>query len=435
MKEDYQEELIGVKTPLNVVEIQAPGIEMESILTRIEPINGVFNPEEEMEKLRFMMSRIEDRKEVIGLFKSKLSRQREAWAVCRNTIEEQIMFKPDLSREEMVGIIGIFASNYGFPPAQIEVAESLVDEYIDVHRRVIEFREKFPKNRDLLEKLSSVRISKAEAEGVEISVGPVAIEIFCPENVFLKMGTNTTSSWDMGYATQSIARNPIPYLVLNEDSPWHEIYSMSSTLVHEREHQKNKILGPRLYSTKEIETDVLKGMEKDILGSLVMKASDKLLRSTKLLGAKETLETVALFRRYKRARDFDERSLFVKACMQRAREVALNYVKDEIIAMKAEADVSPHGGEYNIFSNQDGSFYDYLQFFREKLHKDKGDKLWQEASQRILVDEYKEIIDNSIMAFDDLKDRGYSRKEVIALLFDKRLQEWPKTAKRLLEQR
>lgn len=65
----------------------------------------------------------------------------------------------------------------------------------------------------------------------------------------------------------------------------------------------------------------------------------------------------------------------------------------------------------------------------------KNDPLWKETVQKILVDEYEKIIVSSIESLKELFYEGYTKENAIALLFDKRLPEWPKTVKRLLEQR
>ena len=74
--------------------------EMESILQRVDTLGGVFNPDEEVKNLWSVPK--EQRREAVSTFKDKLARQREAWALCRTSIEERIESDPDLPREEMI---------------------------------------------------------------------------------------------------------------------------------------------------------------------------------------------------------------------------------------------------------------------------------------------------------------------------------------------
>ena len=55
--------------------------------------------------------------------------------------------------------------------------------------------------------------------------------------------------------------------------------------------------------------------------------------------------------------------------------------------------------------------------------------------QKILVDEYQEILGNALRAFDDLSKSTGNVGKSIALLTDKGLPEWPKTVLRILKQR
>jgi len=115
---------------------------MAPILGKVPRIEGVFSPDEEVRKLWLVPK--DQKREVVASFKDKLARQREAWALCRTSVEQRIDSNPDLPREEMVGIIREFASNYGFAEPHVKTAEALVDNYIEMHDRVTEVREKFP---------------------------------------------------------------------------------------------------------------------------------------------------------------------------------------------------------------------------------------------------------------------------------------------------
>jgi hypothetical protein len=90
------------------------------------------------------------------------------------------------------------------------------------------------------------------------------------------------------------------------------------------------------------------------------------------------------------------------------------------------------GYSYDIWFKQNNSSYDYLSHTRNQEDSD----LYKEYSKKILVEEHKKIIENAIFTFDQLKKNGgYTIEQTIALLSDKPLNQWPKTAKRLLEKK
>ena len=79
--------------------------------------------------------------------------------------------------------------------------------------------------------------------------------------------------------------------------------------------------------------------------------------------------------------------------------------------------------------------YDYLAYLRnwEEL---KDDPFYQETANRILVQEYKTIVEKAVAAYAELvSNEVYTYQEATALLTDKPLTDWPKTARRLLEQK
>ena len=68
--------------------------------------------------------------------------------------------------------------------------------------------------------------------------------------------------------------------------------------------------------------------------------------------------------------------------------------------------------------------------------KFKDDPFYQEIAQRMLVQEYRAIVENAVNSYAELVNKGkYSTQEATAFLTDKPLADWPKTIRRLLEQK
>lgn len=400
---------------------------MDSILQRVRPIEGVFNPDEEVKKLWSVPK--EQRREAVSAFKDKLARQREAWALCRTRIGERIESNPDLPKEEMVEMVREFASHYGFAENHVKVAESLVDDYLEMHRRVNEAREKYPDDMALIERLSGVKFTKSDAEDFTVVAGPMSIEISCSG---FNAGRICEKSKDPvvgfkygGFASMSSNSKPVYYIVVNKGYSSSDPAYYSTIAPHEREHQKNRILAPKLYGKDEVRTDVRESLNRGVLGFLRHRVGER------LLGFERKFED-EVWGRYTSAKDPEEKAFLLGEYMRLKREDALNRAKDEIIARKTEPDHVSWGNDSFLFGV--GGSYDFLAYLRD-WNKKKDDSLWQEIAKRVLVDEYSSIIDNAIVAFDQLRGSGCSQAETIAMLSDKRLADWPKTVRRLTEEK
>ncbi|MBI4096774.1 MAG: hypothetical protein HY425_03610 [Candidatus Levybacteria bacterium] len=409
-----------------VAEKTPQAMAMDSILQRVPPIEGLFNPDEEVQRLWLVPK--EQRKDALIVFKDTLSRQREAWALCRTTIEEKIEANPDIPKQELVGIIGQFASSYGFAGSHISTAERLIDDYIVQHKRVREIREEYPDDVKLVNRLTKMKFNTADAKDFDVKVGPMSIEISCSgfnaDRIYGGSKDPVVGSRYGGFASQSRDKKPVYYLVINKDFIENPAF-YSIIVPHEREHQKNKILSPKLYGQSGVRADVRERLNWGTIGFLRHQIGER------LLGFERKLED-EVFERYESTKNPEEKAFLLGEYMRLRRENALNNVKDEIIAMKKEPNFTREA--YNIFLKQDGGAYDYLKYLRD-WDKKKGDPLWQETSKRVFIDEYRDIIDSAIAAFDRLKGEGYSQAEIIAALSDKRLSEWSKTVRRLSEAR
>jgi len=382
---------MGFETPTpSEAETQKPVINMAHILEKVAPIEGTFAPDEEVQKL-WSVPR-EQRREAVSVFKDKLTRQREAWALCRTNIEERIEANPDLPREEMVGIVKEFALHYGFADSHVKVAESLVDDYMKMHRRVNQVREEYPDNIALINRLTGMKFTTSDESDFTVEVGPMSIEISCSGfnagRIFERSEDPVVFKY-RGFASISIDAKPYYYLVISRD-----IGNIQAqyTRDHEVEHQKNRILAPKLYDTSEVRGDVREQLNRGIRGFLRHQIGERVLRFGRDFESE-------VFQQYESAKDPERKAFLLAEYMRLKRETALNSAKDEIVA-KFKAEIphmvqfgySRYGGDLStFFLSQNGDDYDYLHDLRERTDK-KGDSLWQETARRVLVDEYGHII-------------------------------------------
>jgi len=383
---------------------------MEPFLRRVPPIKGVFSPDEEVQKLWSVPK--EKRREAVLAFRGKLARQREAWALCRTTIEEKIEANPDVPREEMVEIIGQFASNYGFAESHTQLAEKLIDDYILAHKRVVEVREKYPDEIALINRLTGMKFTNADAGDFNVSVGPMSIDISCSGFNARRMRERSKDpvvGFERGgFASESNDRPPIYYTVIDADKA--DSYYPYHPLKHEHEHEKNKLLKPISYPRG--------------IGFFGHQVLEKALRFERKFEHE-------LWKRYFLSKDTQQKSFFREEYMKMKREEGLDKAKDEIVSCLKDRSFSGLRNELGrLFFSKEGS-YDYLADLRN-WERGKDDPLWKETSQKLLVDEYRAIIESAVDHFGQLIYSGYTKEEAIALLFDKPLSNWPKTVRRLL---
>jgi hypothetical protein len=78
---------------------------------------------------------------------------------------------------------------------------------------------------------------------------------------------------------------------------------------------------------------------------------------------------------------------------------------------------------------------DYLADVRD-WKKMEHEPIYQEVAQRMLVNEYRNIIQNAVNSYGELAQKGrYTVQETSALLYDKPLSDWPKMVRRILMQK
>ncbi len=367
------------------------------------PIKEVFSPEKELSKIRKAPKN--EKRELLSVFKENLAKQREALANCRVFIERSIEFNHDVPGENLVRIIQYFRKEYGFTDEQRRIAEQLIDEYYENRRKVLEIRKLFPNDIDLIKKLTSVQLSKTDK--LNVTVGPMTIDIstegFNAGRIYEKADSPVIDFKHGGFASQSDDADPIFYIVLNEDKDMRKLFNdPTGTRVrqHEHEHQKNKLFRAMFeYTSRKQEINYL-------------------------------------WRNYEIEDDEKYKRTFLENYFYAQREHAWEEVKDEITASLQNKSLSRLQQDLDwMFLQQRDNSYDYLAFLRDFEPK-KDDLLYQETSQRMLVEEYKSTIEKAATSFADLVNKGeYSIQEAIALLMDKSLSYWPKTVQRLLENR
>lgn len=365
------------------------------------PIKEVFSPAEELSRIRKAPK--SEKRELLSVFKENLMRQREALANCRVFIERSIEFDHDIPRGNLFWIIENFGKEYRFTNKQKQIAWGLVDGYYRNRNKVLDIRERLPDDIALVKELTGVQFSKIDK--LNVAVGPMTIDMstegFNARRIYEKAGGRVIDFQYGGFASQSSGADPVFYIVVNEDKDIRKSYddpTGTRTRQHEYEHQKNKLFRAVFeHTSSEQEIDYL-------------------------------------WRDYEIEDDEKYKRIFLENYFYERRKQALEQVKDEIIACLQDEALWQLQQDLDwIFLQKKNDPYDYLAFLRDFEAK-KDDPLYQETSQKMLVEEYASIIKKAVTSFADLVNKGgYSIQESIALLTDKSLSHWPKTIQRLLE--
>ncbi len=379
---------------------QLLSFDFEEQLRDTPPIEGVFSPEDELAKIKSLPN--EQKREALTIFKENLARQREALSACRVFIERSIEFNHDAPREKLIALIEKFGAQYGFNDQQKQIAEQVVDRYYENRQKVLEVRRQFSDNHELVGELTGVNLGKDEK--LDVSVGPMTIDIdtegFNAGRLYEKADHPVIGFQYGGFASQSENETPVYYVVINQNK-WIRTKKFNDptsekTRMHEYEHQKNKLFRA-VFEHKNAPTE--------------------------LVG-------------YVGEQDPKTKKIILEDFLSASRTAALERARDEITACLYDRTLPQLQHQLSsLFFEQKNNPYDYLAYLRS-WEEFKDDTFYQETTQRMLVQEYRTIIGDALGSYAELVKKGqYSTWEATALLTDKPLADWPKTIRRLLEQK
>lgn len=418
----------------------------EQVFGLIEPIESPFSPREELAKVRSLGK--PDRPHALAEFKSKLIRQREAWALCRFVIENMIANPTKISRAGLHSIIYKFAANYGFAPDQIEIAKNIVDEYWQTRSRIQMLMSEFDSvpdcNLALARRLTGLPFPGANNDDFSIFLSPYAINIACSQQFAEQIRSGPIATGDMkihGFARNSA--DDVPYsVIISQYSDGSKLEDKQGTIDHEDQHHKYRILKKYFDQPWQLSSALQTKLRSFRLLTRVYRATRLLLSRIRVVyrGSASPLKQVeqayydiVILRHYGlMAESKSDRDFFLRQYMEAKRYLALKRVKDEIFAMKINKWQQVHAE----FCSYDGGTYDYLNSERNNIPSENdSDGDYSRMSDLVFKKEYGNIIFSGELSFDRLVDAGYSIQIAIALLTDVELENWPKTIDRILNQK
>jgi hypothetical protein len=388
-------------------------LEFQKFLKENPPIEGVFSPQEELKRIRKIENR-EEKKKALEEFKDKLIRQRKALAKLHRFLERTIFFNPNVPKEELMKIFRKFSENYGFDNLQNQIIENMIEGYYEQRRRVLEIRQKFPDDRDLVYRLTGVRLRPNDK--VKIGTGPMTLDIivnaFNTGRLYERSENPTIEIYRVptGFASYTVEECPIYYIVINEEGVKKYYGDPEARAIKMHEYQHHKF---NLY--------------RGVWGQFTRQYEEKNRLSERLYieYAMSLIEE----------KDPEERKKILKDYLRIQQKEALRKAKDEILATLSERSIRALKSVLDLLFFKEDSPYDYLKKERE-LTNYFDDPILEEMIQEILVKEYREIIERAIDAYAELIEKGkYSQLDANALLYDVPLENWPNMVRRLLEEK
>lgn len=368
----------------------------------------VFNPEEEMTKVRATPK--EDRKRAVEVYKKKLTFQKEGLGRIQKKIMDELKKAPDASPEELAKTAEELNRRYGLTKEQISASTAFLEEYSGKHKAIKETREKYPDNISLYKAVFGV-----EPKGqIEVMEGPMSLYFRCfdeydyahifngeySSNARIEDSEKERAGDSVGV---SVHGSLIPELrgVITAESSYHH-YSpefSKETFNHEEQHAIKKLFKEKRRNTYIVESiEASKG-------------------------------------------DLDEQLKLVRRFFRETRQDEEARAKDEIMAFfKEKEDARPERikdilfESYNYFGEDEWTIGKVEQnrgviFEAENLTEDVVKKIESEVNGV----EYRGVVNGGVDAFASLRQGGLSVEESIGILIGEPLLKWPKIARRIRE--
>ncbi|MDP2598437.1 MAG: hypothetical protein Q8P49_01250 [Candidatus Liptonbacteria bacterium] len=389
------------------------------------------------------------KKELVRDYKEKLIFQKQGITGLQVELSERLSKKPDMDREQLLNIIGLFAHLFGFTLKQVRIAEGMIDDYIRRHTAIREVRKQFPSDDALFKELFG-RDPHGKIEVVE-SPASLYFRCFDAEDYALIFSQKFLVRADVNKEDVVAANMSGGVSIPGANKPGLEgaIIAENTASLMESENTSVKFLW-KLASLQK------PGFEKKV-DEAALKSLDMIKNitraSSKITHAHENRHAVNnLFKKLWSDSRFlmtwsqiyekpDQKNALVDYVRGIREENSDDRIKDEILAFLYSG-TDPE----SIFSiltreKEKGGLYDFLSFYRtayletlkKKLGGDIDDSFLRAAIEKVFVDEHRKLIKDGIDAFVKLEQNGYSKEGVVAALVNEPLTKWKKVANRLLQ--
>jgi len=361
----------------------------------------IFNPAEALKEV--MRSKGKERREKYAEFKEKLAFQTEGMTDVSLRVEELIRENPDTPFDELLQKTKELGIEYGMNPEQERYSHRILLRYETKRKEMKELREKFPSDERLFEELFQFR-PKGK---IEFLTDPANFYIKCfEEEDYLKAyfsgrfrvsEQEKESARKTGGSALSLPSKPSLGVVTLENSSAISGDLPEIVRVHEGQHSINRIY------------KINKGFDS------AKKVTERLYQAT----------------------GDEEHELALLGYLREDRKIAEESARDEILAHYKDGE-SPGGIRIALLGMEnEAPLYDFVSDSKTKIAKwlegDEPANLVSQSVERVFGAEYKELLEQSILALERLEKAGYSRDKIVNLFVREPLPKWKRTAEMLIE--
>ncbi len=337
-----------------------------------------------------------------------LRRQEEALVECEVFIDREFKNNPDVPFSELSGWVNTFSKDYQFNGEQVQFLQDRVDSYRKKREKFKPFWEKYKGDIvGLIKKLTGKDITSQDAGNIEIEEGPAWIIIKTNREILNKIKRGEFKECD-GLANQS--KGGISYVAI-------ESAAAQETRILKEESKE---------SLTKTEKETIESDTKEILKHESQHVVYYLKNASKEVELEKSIEET--LDQYNKEQDPAEREKKLENYLIAERSGALDRVKNEILACfhsQGLRGLKKRLGAY--FLTNEKSSYDYLKELRKTEPYKEAIKSNPVLVERILVQEYKQLIENSFTSLFELskKDGGYSLERAIVFLTKYDFEVWP----------
>lgn len=386
-----------------------PQLPEETIISEPEE-EKAFSPAGELQKIKELPSATkeerQERRKQLGEYKEKLVEQKLGIAKMQEEFESVIRKIADLKPEDQKIILDAMleqkSKEYQLDPYQKAVTEVVINTYERKHKNIEKNRKTYPKDTDFFKALFG-----HEPKGkIEIIESPIMVYIRCynPDD-FALIDTGAFDENDNPNEAEKAAARLGGGSGITTGCL---IPSLSGVVAAEN--------ASNLKPDEPVPKEIFIHEEQHIIKLLFSEAKLRSLDSSPKADLKEF--TPAFENSLRELREDAER---------KAKDEILAYYKDGLpLADSIPTLLNPkdQGGDYD--------------FLRREIKYYKNPEIGAAAkniAKKVYETEYKEILDNGINAISQLRQSGYSRDRIVALLIKEPLSRWPKLVGRIKEQK
>ncbi len=372
----------------------------------LKPIEGVFNPKEEL--IRIRQTPKSDRRQKLNEYKKKLANQIAGLAMVQTEVIQAIRKNPDSSPKELIEMARSLGAGFGMSKKQFYSAKKILQKYCIRRAKIRKARRRrYPDDK----RIYRAAFGENPSSAVRVIESPFVL-YFCCANLddYVRIYFSDAGPTYRNKNAEKMNKSGGVY------KPQLVVFGAKGIVAAEKSNagRFSRGVSPRVY----------KHEEQHAINALVgSKTPENFHEESIPYGPIEPLTL-------KLKRFICSRCRMVEA-----------QAHDELLAFfTCPSDEVDEVFRWLTNTAAEGGSYDYLDEERKSLlaYFDENGvcyyrQIAKEVVTKVLRDEYRELIRTGLNAFQQLLGLGFSREEAIAILGHEPLRRWRKLANRLAD--